>query len=75
MPIPPSTLDLGRGSDAEVEAAMQSEFTEASDASSSLDDLSDRNSPSSVMEIDSANWQGPDLRAGAHFFPKNGSAY
>jgi hypothetical protein len=48
---------------------MQSEFTEASDASSSLDDLSDRNSPSSVMEIDSANWQGPDLRAGAHFFP------
>lgn len=55
--------------DAEVEAAMQSEFTEASDASSSLDDLSDRNSPSSVMEIDSANWQGPDLRAGAHFFP------
>ncbi|CAH0375003.1 unnamed protein product [Pelagomonas calceolata] len=58
--------------DAEVEAAMQSEFTEASDASSSLDDLSDRNSPSSVMEIDSANWQGPDLRAGAHFFPKNG---
>ena len=41
----------------------------ASDASSSLDDLSDRNSPSSVMEIDSANWQGPDLRAGAHFFP------
>ena len=51
--------------DAEVEAAMQSEFTEASDASSSLDDLSDRNSPSSVMEIDSANWQGPDLRAGA----------
>ena len=39
------------------------------DASSSLDDLSDRNSPSSVMEIDSANWQGPDLRAGAHFFP------
>ena len=56
--------------DAEVEAAMQSEFTEASDASSSLDDLSDRNSPSSVMEIDSVqNWQGPDLRAGAHFFP------
>ena len=39
--------------------------TARSDASSSLDDLSDRNSPSSVMEIDSANWQGPDLRAGA----------
>jgi len=41
--------------DAEVEAAMQSEFRKAHDASSSsLDDLSDRNSPSSVMEIDSA---------------------
>ncbi len=40
--------------DAEVEAAMQSEFTEATGASSSSsDDLSDRNSPSSVMEIDS----------------------
>jgi len=54
--------------DAEVEAAMQSEFTEPScDSSTSSDELTDRNSPSSIMEIYPG---GHDLRAGAHFFPK-----
>ena len=49
---------------------MQSEFTEPScDSSTSSDELTDRNSPSSIMEIDAIYPGGDDLRAGAHFFP------
>ena len=58
--------------DAEVEAAMQSEFT-ASDASSSLDDLSDRNSPSSVVTGRSTRPTGrarTSARAPQDLFPR-----